>query len=74
MKKLSILDYQYIRYYKEHFKHAQYIIMNKETYNQLMLEIDSNYPIEKLITGKLFYRGIEIIIKDEILTNKFLVI
>lgn len=74
MKKLSVLDYQYIRYYQENFKDAKYIIMNKETYDNLMLEVDSICTIEKLTTGKLFYRGIEIIIKDEVLTNKFLVI
>lgn len=74
MKKLNALDIVYVKYYKENLKDANYIIMNKQTYDELMLEIESLLPIKNPTNGKVFYRGIEVLIKNEVQTNKFIII
>lgn len=74
MKKLNSLDIVYEKYYKEYLKDAKYIIMNKQTYDELILEIESILPIKNPTNGKVFYRGIEVLIKNEVETNKFIII
>lgn len=74
MKYFNQLDLEYLNFYSENLKNPNYIIMNKKTFDNLLLKIQSIYNIEKPASGKFFYRGIEIIIKNEVLTNKFIII
>jgi hypothetical protein len=51
-----------------------FILMNDRTFGSLLYELRKLYPYEIHTSGKLYFQGTEVIVKNEIENDKFIIL